>query len=338
MKLFSRYTHFLIVLSCVFVLFPLFSQAAIVDVSTGDSLNTVSLTSNPPYPKANEEITLSAESFSTNLNSSRIIWNVNGTVVADDIGKKQITIETGPVGSVTIVTLEITPQGEKTFQKQFTITVAEVAFLWEAKTYTPPFYKGKALFTPESPVVVAAIPQFASSNNLIPAQNLVYQWKQDDKVLYNQSGYGKRSIEIQGNYWGRKDPVSVSVTSLDKSISLTKTITLEPKKPLVLAYEDNPLLGILFNNAITGPFSIKKDSEVSVFIAPYFFISKLLSGDGTKYDWSMNGNSITDQQGGNTVTFRDGGNGEGESQIKVTVSQKNAVYQNGLTQFSIIFK
>ncbi len=338
MKRLLRYTRIFIVLSLALVSFALDSQAAIVDMSTGDSLNTVSLSSDPQYPKANEETALSIESFSTNLNSANIVWYVNGTIVAEGTGKKSATIETGPLGSVTSITVSITPQGEKTFQKQFSLTPADVGFIWEAKTYTPPFYKGKALFTPESPVTVAAIPQFANSKNLISPDNLIYQWKLDDKILSDQSGYGKWSVSVKGNYWGRKDPVSVSVTSLDKLISSQKTLTLVPQKSLVLAYENNPLLGTLFNRAINGPFSIQKNSEISIFVAPYFFISNLLSNGGTRYDWSMNGIAITDQQGGNTVTFRDSGNGEGESDIRVNVSQKKAIYQTGSTQFSILFK
>lgn len=307
-------------------------------MNAGDSLNTVTLSSNPQYPKANEETALSIESFSTNLNSANIVWYVNGTIVAEGIGKKQVIIETGPLGSVSSITLSITPQGEKTFQKQYSLTPSDVSFIWEAKTYTPPFYKGKALFTPESPVTITAIPQFANAKNLIAPENLVYQWKLDDKILSDQSGYGARSVNIKGNYWGRKDPVTVSVTSLDKSLTSQKTLTLIPQKSLVLAYENSPLLGTLFNHAINGQFSIQKNSEISLFVAPYFFISDLLSNGGTKYDWSMNGTAITDQQGGNTVTFRDSGSQGGESNIRVQVSQKNAVYQTGATQFSILFK
>ena len=48
----------------------------------------------------------------------------------------------------------------------------------QARRYTPPFYKGKKIFTSESVIKFIAIPNFVTSNNKkIPASDLVYTWK-----------------------------------------------------------------------------------------------------------------------------------------------------------------
>ena len=193
------------------------------------------------------------------------------------------------------------------------------------------------MFSRQSPVTVTAVAQLSGPKGIIPSESLVYDWRQDDQPI-DSSGYGKRSVTVKGNFWGRDELVSVRVSSLDNSVSAEGTFVIKPIDPEVVVYEENPLLGTLFNRAVAGTFSINKNSEVSFFAAPYNFVSEDLSSDGTAFNWQMNGDSVSKIKTGNTITFRDEAGVAGVSRIGIDVSQAKSNFQNAGTAFSINFK
>jgi hypothetical protein len=315
---------------------PLFSHAQISNPS--DSSNTLSTTITPEFPRPNEFVTISIENYGTDLNAATIRWSLNGKVVLEGVGKKKFSFDVGSIGTPSKVTVTVSPLNGAPFQNDIFISPTSVNLIWEANTYTPPFYKGKALFSGQSSVTIAAVPELGGSQSLIPPDSLIYNWVLNEKTLYGESGYGKKGLKFSGNYWGRDDVVTLNVSSIDGSINSQNTLTLKPVNPFVLIYEDNPLLGVLYNHAVFGTFSLTKGSEVSFFAAPFNFKNNAISNGKTKFSWQMNGRDVSGQSNGNTVTFRNDAGGNGASSLGVRVSQENEDFQNASAGFSLNFK
>ncbi len=329
-----RTSVFLTILSFVIFGLPFF---AIAQISPNDLSSNLTVRIIPEFPKPNEFVSIRISSSSYNLDSASIIWTANGREVARGIGLKEATLFSGDIGETTKLLISVNLLNGSSFEREVVIRPSSVSFVWEAKTYTPPFYKGKSLFTPESELVIVAVPNMVGPNGPINPNDIIYKWTRNRQVLNNQSGYGKQSLSVIGSFWGRDEVVSVEVTSREGSISSKGELTIHPQKPKVFIYEDSPLLGILFNRAV-GIFNINQNNEVSFFAAPFYFSSNSLSGGKTQYNWSMNRNPIQGNENGNSITFRAESGQSGTSLVGIKIEQDGKTDQRGETQFSINFK
>jgi len=60
--------------------------------------NPVSIIMSPTNPSPGDTITLTAESSSFDVNSSLLVWKVNGTVTSSGTGDKTISVSAGALG------------------------------------------------------------------------------------------------------------------------------------------------------------------------------------------------------------------------------------------------
>ena len=159
-----------------------FAFSAYAQVQSGD----VVLTINPQYPKANEEVIASVSTFSTDLNKAKISWKLNCQIAIEAVGKKDFSFTTTSTGLQTVLEVEIQTSDGSFINKKIIITPTDIDMLWEAPdSYTPPFYKGKALNTREGTLKIVALTN--SSNSA----GLSYNWKLDDVNKPDSSGYKK---------------------------------------------------------------------------------------------------------------------------------------------------
>ena len=172
--------------------------------------NNLSLITEPASPAPETQVTARVESFLFDLNRSKISWQVNGTTKKSAIGGVDFSFQLGKAGSVTNVKAIVdTPDGTR-IEKELSIRPAGVDIAWEARSTTPPFYKGKALFPPEGDATLVALPALRDgSGNLIPESSLIYRWTVDREVQGSASGYGKNTYSFQGSVLS--NPVSVKV-------------------------------------------------------------------------------------------------------------------------------
>lgn len=311
---------------------PLFSYAQVPDITALQQ--TLTVTTAPQYPKPQSTATIYIESYTYDLNAASIAWSIGGNVIAQGIGVKSVKIHTGNVGVTQTVSVSIVTADGKSFNKNITVTPTNLSFLTEALTYKPPLYEGKGVFTGQSAILVTAIPQVGSGAGIDPS-NLIYKWTMDGQVDNNDSGYGKQTLATAGNYWGRDEVVMVDVSTLDGTTVAENSITLHPQSPYLLVYENNPLLGILYNHAQTSTFNLKADTEASFFAAPFGFIPALLPNK-TTYTWSMNGIDANNGNG-NTITFRNDSGQSGLSVVGLRAEQTGTNFENAQTNFSIQF-
>src|SRR5688572_16598777 len=90
----------------------------------------------------------------------------------------------------------------------FNLKAQEVDLLWQAETYTLPFYKGKALWSKESRVKLLAIPRGPGVGNPL---NLTYKWTKNGTVLGNINGVGKNTIAFTDSIISRPQTIQVDI-------------------------------------------------------------------------------------------------------------------------------
>ncbi|MFA5933996.1 MAG: hypothetical protein WC795_02125 [Candidatus Paceibacterota bacterium] len=257
------------------------AQSAIINNSV-----FVSVSPESPQPFKNTSITLT--SFSLDLDKSNIIWSLNGKTSLSGIGKKSFSFTTGAVGTVSTIDIAITI-GSNRVDKKVIIQPTSIDLLWEAlDSYTPPFYKGKAMPIKESQIKVVAIPNTKTPTGQVKPENLVYNWKQNFSSSQSSSGYGKSSFIFRNDYLNPSDQISLEASAVSQGFSAAADLVITPGKPSIVFYEKNPLRGVDYAKALTNSFNMQGD-ETTIVAEPYFFSLKNgREGRELIYSWYIN--------------------------------------------------
>jgi len=107
--------------------------------------------------------------------------------------------------------------------------------------------------------------------------------------------------------------VSVTVSNQDGSLVGGGSLSLSPMEPSVRIYENDPLLGIRYDHALSDRFSIIS-AESTLFAAPFSLPTTI----GTPFiQWFLNGSVA---QTGSSITLRPTGSGQGSASLSLTAS------------------
>ena len=292
-----------------------------LDQTTDGGSSTVgtSIVITPTVPSPNQTVSAEVRDFSVDLNSSTITWFVNGSETDKGIGKTNTSFQIGGSGATTTVRAFITPLSGQSKEATTQISVADVDLVWTANTYTPPLYKGKSLYSPQSSIVIAAIPQFPNNSGLI------YTWKNGNTVLGSQSGAGRNTLVLSGSILGGSQNISVKVTSSDKKIKAVSSANISPRDVNVVVYED----GEGIDNAITDSYILTNDS-VRLRAVPYY-----ISSPSAQYTWSVNGQATSNTS--DLITLNTEGR-QGVAQIDVSVKHIQNFLQSARESLIINFR
>src|ERR1035437_8597866 len=170
----------------------------------------------PENPTPNENVSITLSSYASNLDSVLISWSVDGKTVLSGIGKKSFSLNAPAAGGETNVVASISlPDGA--IDTRIIIRPAVMILLWQANdSYVPPFYRGKALPTPDSEIKVVAMPEIKSGSSLVDPTNMTYAWKQDYNNMQDASGYGKNSFSYVNDYLESSSNISVVASTIDQ--------------------------------------------------------------------------------------------------------------------------
>src|SRR3990167_3192742 len=148
------------------------------------SPSSISVNVVPENPAPNENTSITLSSYANNLDSVLISWSVNGKSVLSGIGKKSFSVNAGAAGSETSVVATISlPDGA--IDTRIIIRPAVMVLLWQANdSYVPPFYKGRALPTPDSEVKVVAMPEIKSGSGFVDSKKMTPIWEQFGNRLF----------------------------------------------------------------------------------------------------------------------------------------------------------
>ncbi len=245
----------------------------------------------PEHPRPGESIVVSVESYNIDLNRAEVQWFVNDKLVKTGAGIKHLTVTAGRSGETTTVRIITIGENGNIYSANVIIRPAEVNLLWQAQSYTPPFYRGKALMPYQGTVLVAAMPSFTRGKSTMSPNSLIYTWKEGDDVIGDSSGKGKSLFIFRGSIPLRTKTISVLVESPDRTMSAEASIDISPVAPRLLFYENHPRYGLLSARALGKTFTLEED-ETRVDAIPYYFESPTRTGSDFVYEWQMNYNPI----------------------------------------------
>jgi hypothetical protein len=149
-------------------------------------------------------------------------------------------------------------------------------------------------------------------------------------------GLGKNSALVQSGWSGSQLPVSVEVTkpgSEDKGAAIQQILVVDP---IVLFYEQAPLLGVRFEKTLPASVTTKA-SDVKIRAVPYFFSTENYGSDDLLYSWTSGSRAVPPAISPNTFTLTRIGEGDQASLIRLTVQNKKRVLQAGDTRVIINF-
>ncbi|MCK4918418.1 MAG: hypothetical protein KAS02_01375 [Candidatus Pacebacteria bacterium] len=260
---------------------------AVFDVSNQDIIVKLS----PEFPSANQSVTATTEIYITDIYKAKISWFIDGILKSEGIGNKEFSFRTKDFGEVTNLTIQISSSDIGQISKTFKINPSELDLIWEANTFTPPFYKGKALNTHQSVIKIVALPNFIKNGVKIDPKELIYLWKKDWKISSKDSGYGKNSFSVIGPDFLRESIISVEVKTLDETIKNKKNILIKNNIPEIIFYEDHPLLGIIDNKNLKFFSNFDRNyEEVKIKVYPFYF--SLYNESNIKYEWSIDNKPV----------------------------------------------
>lgn len=312
----------------LFALMPSVVFAQALSYGLGNSGAPFSMTLAPTYPAPDSTATLSFVSASgLDLSNATLAVSVDGTsVYAGSV--QTISIPIGAAGALTNIKAVVTSNGAS-YTQSLAVHAQDVSLVAEPVSSAPPLYPGKPLVPTEGDVRVVAIANIRTSKGVqINPAELSYAWTVDGVQMANFSGIGKDSIMVASPLQYRSRTVSVTVQSQDGTLVGGASIDLQTSEPKILVYVADPLLGILFNHALSGTYALS-GTESTLYAAPYSLASNV---SGASLQWFVNG---TAAQTGQLLTVRPTGQGAGSANISVTGTI--GTYTTAATDFSVAF-
>lgn len=281
----------------------------------------------PEYPRPFQTVVVTPASTLIDLSASTVTITANGTTVARGSGVQKANITLGAAGTRTTIGVFVTAPDGRTYRSELTVRPAEVSLVLEPLTTVHPFYKGGSLVASEGSLRLIAIADLrTAAGSRIPPENLVYNWKFGDQQLQSQSGIGKSTLTAIAPVRYRDATVSLTVTSQDSSVVAFASVNVSPVDPFVRIYPSDPLLGPLFERALSGSFSMTED-EQTFRAVPYFFAS------APAITWKVG----TAAGGGDKdITLRSSGQGSGSTAISVDAKQPTSK-QSANTRLTVQF-
>lgn len=324
--------------------------ALVVSVAFGISVSTtfaqltpisqsvLQLTITPENPAPDEKVFARVDSYNFDLDTTEVVWYVNGVLQKKGIGERQLTITAPSLGKTLSIRVVARHKTLGDLEQSLSLRTGDVEVVWEALGYTPPFYKGKTQHAYGGVVRFTAIPRLTDRNgNEISASNLIYTWKKNGTVIQDQSGYGKTTIITSDDSYIRDgNDISVDVSSMDHTAQATGYSSVSPKVSQVLVYEKGPALGTRYEKAIGSTLNIVGD-EMELVAEPYFFSVTNRDAGQIDYSWLVNDQKVEGSDRKSGVVLKPALGATGKASLSLIVQNNRQILQGGKLFSTIYF-
>lgn len=323
------------VIRTLFLALVLFSGGFAVHAQTIPAgLDTLTLEIQPQFPGAFEETTLRVRSTLLDLSRGSMTVTQNGRTIHEGQGAASVSFTTGRSGLPQSLTVRVTIDGV-THTKNLTFTPSDLTLTYEAASYTPALYKGKKLLPADGQARIIALPDFRLENgNPVNNNQIIYTWKVDGRVLFDESGIGKNNITVTVPTKYRSRIVSVTAATRDSSITTERAITLTPDEPVIRAYILDPLVGALYEKAIMQNENLT--DETTVIVEPFHFSASSRNDSALAYQWRMNRATIPGETTPR-LTLRNTNNTGGTAALDVRIMREGMPFQIAQHFFNLTF-
>lgn len=295
-----------------------------------------SLLMTPAYPKPGEKVRIEARSALLDLQLGEIVWSVNGVERTRGNGLTEIELSAPPLGGETRVRAAFFEEGFERTQAESVVRPVEIDLLWESDSYTPVWYRGRALPSAGTSLRVEAVPRFERPDGtLVPNTDIVFTWKRDGYVIASASGRGKAKALLESPPLFGEDTISVEARSADGMFVGEASVEIESRDPVLSLYENHPLFGVLYHRALTADNQLPEE-EVTFSAIPYFTDSKTAHGPGLTYEWRVDRNLVqNDPAKPNEITINAEGS-SGVATIDLSLSQADNFFLQVANAWNIV--
>jgi hypothetical protein len=341
--MFKKYLN-LILIAAVSVFsgfsFPVRAELDLESLLKNASPETFFIELFPEMPGPGQNVYARLNGFSFDIDRAAITWIYNGKISAKGLGLREYRFQTGKLGSRQTLRAEALANGQK-YETSLSFVVSDIDFLWRAETSRPDWYRGKALPTLRSGVVVTAWPHLISGGKEIAGSELIYRWSLDGDFKQKSSGAGKQNFSFQTRPAGNVEhTVELQVSNLNGSITAQKNAVIAVKEPLILFYEEHPLEGPRMNFALDSfsPFAISGGQEKMFRAEPFFF--SLISGqanigDGLDYNWAVDGEPAQKTPPFNILNLSAAAGAQGLVSVNILIKHAINILQQARAGFNI---
>lgn len=293
------------------------------------------LTISPEYPAGGETADLSIKSYGIDLDRSIVTWYADGKQIAKGDGLVQTSVKAGALGSRMNVTVVAVSADGITGSAQAVIRPTEVDLLWNADSYVPPFFKGRALPGTSSTIHAQALVRFKRADgSFVSEKDIVYVWYKGSTQI--ASGRGKSAIAFAGPALFGTATVSVVATSADNAYKGRAEARILSVDPSVELYENHPLFGVLYHRALVGSVATL-ENEQKVTAVPYFAHVHSPAENGLSYEWSVNGRDLpADPAHPDTITIAANGY-TGPAKIQLTLTSAEDFLLRAIGSWELVF-
>ncbi|MEK7471200.1 MAG: hypothetical protein AAB623_00945 [Patescibacteria group bacterium] len=290
----------------------------------------------PENPDPGENVNITLKSYVNNLDIVLISWSVNGKKVSSGIGQKSFSITAPRAGEETNV-IATTSLPDGTVDTKIIIRPLVMILLYQAMdSYVPPFYKGKALPSPDSKVKIVALPEIKSGSNLVDPKNLTYTWTKDYNNNQDDSGYGKNSLTYINDYLDNSNNIGVTAGTTDQKYSSTGSINVGMTEPKIIFYKNDAKLGTIWEQALSDGYKIIGDEIIEA--APYFISPSDIRIPTLTWDWFINDETVNAPiYRKNTLPLKAQAGTSGTSKIRLEINNKYKIFQNTVKEINVDF-
>ncbi|MBI3442567.1 MAG: hypothetical protein HY007_02275 [Candidatus Sungbacteria bacterium] len=248
----------------------------------------LSLDAQPPSPSPGQSVTIHAATPTLDTATTFFNWSVDGTrkPKLSGYGHDSIQLIAGAVGTPILVDVVITGASGQPAQSSITVYPSTVALSWYAETYTPAWYRGKALPSPNSVVIVTATPHVVVNGAELKPENLVYTWGYEnrDRLLV---GVGKQSFSVQmPDQTDVDEQVRVTIEDMGHRIRKEASIFITTTLPRAVVYRLTPLGGI-DPRAAASILPAFRHETIDLQAEPFFFPAR--SKNDLRFEWTIGG-------------------------------------------------
>lgn len=278
--------------------------------------------------------------FTADPQKSTFTWYHNGARVASGVGATFYEFTLGGVGSAENIRVSIRTNLSATRELSKIVRPAKIHFSWFTDSYTPPWYRGKALASPGSTILISAIPDFRIGSTKLDPKALIYEWSVNDTPTPRDSGTsgaGKNIFILRTPVIGSEEfKVGLLVKDERERIVHEETTIVQVRKPDLLFYERSALLGTRFERTMGGE-PVKSGSDLVLELEPYFLPRGIF--DTLRFGWNVNGKKLANTSPKNrTLRLKADAGSSGRHVISATYENGENIFQRGGAKTIIEFE
>ncbi len=230
----------------------------------------------------------SISALTDNINDSTVsfLWYLDDVFDQKQSGKSKTKFSFKTTRANHVVRLVIMQRKVKITENAILVSSYNVSLAWNAETYVPPEYEGKALPSRGSKVTVTAIPDIKGYDS----KDLLYTW-----YLDAESRVRKVLGEDEFSFFITKSvdfiPVFVEVSNLSGSIVVSQAVSIPVVRPSVLIYHQ--LSDKTAKTAVRKLFIAPGESK-KITAKPFNFQAKSIID--FEYEWEFIGKKASGER------------------------------------------